>query len=120
MLPIPHPELLFLRARGIYSKIEISNTQNMVLSIFSSESKAICRITKISELLVKWEQLQDIKILKKSSLFFLIIKVISFETNYFFEDSFLVNVFLFCFPVAVFFSVELFSSYLFYYIFLLF
>lgn len=81
MLPIPHPELLFLRARGIYSnkKMEIPNTQNMVLSIFSSESKAICRITKISELLVKWEQLQDIKILKKSSLFFLIIKVISFE-----------------------------------------
>lgn len=46
MLPVPYPELLFLRARGIYSnkKVKIANTQNMVLSIFSSESIAIGRI----------------------------------------------------------------------------
>jgi len=46
MLPVPYPERVFLRAGGIYSdkRIQIPNTQNMILSIFSSESIAICRI----------------------------------------------------------------------------
>lgn len=81
MLPIPYLELLFLRARGIYpnKRVDAPNTQNMVLNIFSSEYKAICRITKIWEFRVKWEQLEEIQILEKKSYFFLIIKIISFE-----------------------------------------
>lgn len=90
MLLIPYPELLFLRAKGIYSynRMEAPNIQNMVLSIFNSECKAICRIMKILEFLVKWELLEAIQILKKV-FFFLSSKWSLLKTNYFLKINFL-------------------------------